>query len=488
MQGPYPRHLQDAGGHRQGRRVLTTMTLAGALAIAAALQAPAVTTAFEGAAAEANRFVDAGCVLYDRAGDSRLCAAQAGTSLRGLYRIADLEALTRHADPNVRTLALVRLFALGDPTVLPIIFALTGDKAGTFPAHLAVSLSYGVDYKEVPTKPQTVGSIAEYMMDFYLQRAGYSYGSAGTGGCPGFNQYWRERKDRTALASWLTVELDRATQGTSPIPTNRAAHFAALRERVERIGGDDRLWYSLLVGAGDGGDRVFNEAETMAAAKALGPDRLMQLLLGRAPASDPDLVPVGRPDSCGAVDVGGNMRRFLLERAALLLRPSDADVLLQTPSASEALWAIAAAALRPDRAEAILKPAIAKLDRRVFGWDQAKMAAALPRIAGDTHVPYALDWFYGRMPGETVTNAQEIFINEVVQRGGRSGRALLAALVTDGRFDRISTPALQRLIVVIDDWLPETLVDSPYQSLGTDESKVVAGWRALVRQSVPRWK
>ena len=464
------------------------MPTAVALMVAAALQAGSTTAAFERAAEETGRFVDVSCVVYDRADDSRLCGAQAGASLRGPYPIADLEALTHHANPKVRTLALVHLFAMGDPKALPIIFALTGDKGATFDAHMAESNAYAVAGKEVPKTPLTVGTVAEHMLNFYLERAGYSYGSAGTSGCPGFDDYWQKRKERTALASWLIVQLDRATQGISPIPANRAAKFAALRDRIQRIAGGDRLWYSLLVGTGEGGDRVFSESETLASAKALGPDRLMELLLVRAPASDPDLVPVGRPDTCGATDVGGHMRRFVLERAALLLRPSDADVLLQSPSASQALWAIAAAALRPDRAESILKPAIAKLDRDVLGWDQARMAAALPRIAGDAHVPYALDWFYGRKPDEPISNAQEIFINEVVERGGTRGRALLAALIADRRFDAISTSALRRLIAILNTWMPKPLVEHPYDYIGPDEAATLARWRRLVRASAPNWK
>jgi hypothetical protein len=465
-------------------------TLARLLILAATLQtSPGVTRqAFERAAAEVDRFVDAGCVLYDR-DESRSCESQAGGSLKGPYAVADLEALTRHANPRVRTLALVHLFAKGDPKLLPIIFALVTDPADTFPEHIAFASVGLTAPKDAPKRPQTVGAVAEHMIRFYLERGGYSYGLAGISDCPGFDDYWRQRQDRTVLASWFTVQLDRATQGTSPIQPNRERQFAAIRSRVEQLRGDDRLWYSLFVGAAEGGDRVFTEVETLSFAQAIGPERLMQMIVGRAPESDPDLAPIGRPASCGARDVGGEMRRFVLQRAALLLRPADAEVLLQSPEARHALWAIAAAALRPDRAEAILTPAIEKLDRKVFGWDQAQMAAALPRIAGETHVPYALDWFYGSKPGEPVTNAQEIFINEVVARGGRPGRALLAALIDDRRFDTLSGFALARLIAVIGSWLPSPLVANPYQSLSPDQEARVRGeWRQLARQSVPNWK
>lgn len=283
--------------------------------------------------------------------------------------------------------------------------------------------------------------------------------------------------------------MDRATQGTSPIQSDRGKAFAALRTRLDALGGEDRLWYSLFVGASEGGDRVFSEAELLAISKALGSDRLMLMLANRAPASDPDLVPRPWPSGCGHSEIGEEMRNFVLDHAAALLRPDDARALLESPKARYAKWAIAAAALRPDLAEGILKTAIAKLDRDVFGWDQAQMAAALPRIVGASHTAYALDWFYGRLPSETMTTAQEVFITHVVDRSGSDGRALLVRLVRDRRFESIPEPALRALIRRINAWLPEPLVEWPYASLADDEKeKTFTEWRKLVRDSVPRWK
>lgn len=461
-----------------------------AILLTVALAQPAgPRAAFERAAADLERFVDPGCVLYDR-DDGRSCELQAIAALpEGTISIGDLIVLTRHSNPRVRTLALLRLFATGNPQVLPTIFALTKDAAATWPSHTPFAMVMSNSpYREVPKTAQTVGDVAESMMRFYLERAGYSYGSAGMSDCPAFNDYWPRRKDRTVLASWLQVQLDRATQGTLPIPQGREPKFDALRKRVEALSGNERLWYSLFVGSAEGGSRVFSEYETLSAAKALGPDALMQMIAGRAPHGDPDIVPERRPNGCAVNPTNGGMQRFVLEHAAQLLRPTDADVLLEPPNTNNSLWAIAAASLRPDRAPAMLTSAIEATDRRIFGWDQAQMAAALPRIAGEAHVPYALDWFYGRKPNEPITNAQEIFINDVVARGGPAGRALIATLVQDSRFDTISPPALRRLIAIVNTWLPSPLVEYPYESGGPDEERTFARWRAFVRGSVPQWK
>lgn len=471
-----------------------------ALFLLATLPVPAVPArastvdAFERAAAVPQKFLDPGCVLYDRLDRERDCADQAGAALfREDYPIADLQALTTHRDARVRTLALVGLFQKGDPKLLPVIFALVDDPAPTFPARTPVAYVPSTPlpraFSEIPQTPQTVGSVAEAMMDFYLGRAGYSYGSHGKGECLGFADYWAERKDRAHLASWFSVQLDRATQGTSPIPADRGKEFAALRSRLDAVEGEDRLWYALFVGASEGGDHVFSEAELLAAGKTLGPDRLMLMLANRAPASDPDLVPKPWPSTCGRSEVGDQMRYFVLDHAAALLRPKDATVLLESPKARYAQWAIAAATLRPDRAEGILKSAIANLDGKLFGWDQAKMAAALPRIAGASHTGYALDWFYSRLPAETMTTAQEIFIGQVVERSGSDGRALLARLVGDPRFEAIPEPALRALILRLNAWLPHPLVEWPYAFVADDEKEATfAAWHKVVRDSVLRWQ
>jgi len=327
------------------------------------------------------------------------------------------------------------------------------------------------------------------MITFYLERAGYAYGSHGKAACPGFADYWAERKALDHLASWFTVQLDRATQGSSPIPATRGKAFAALRSRLDALEGDDRLWYKLFVGAGEGGDRVFSEAELLAAGKALGPAQLMLMLANRAPASDPDLVAKRWHSTCGHSEVGEEMRHFVLDHAAALLRPGDAKTLLESPKAQYSQLAIAAAALRPDLAERILKTAIEKLDPRLFGWEQAKMAAALPRIVGASHAAYALDWFYSRLPTETATTAQEVFIREVVGRSGSGGRTLLAQLVFDPRFDVIPESALKALILQLNTWLTTPLVESPYAYVSEGEKGTTfAIWRKAVRDSVRLWK
>ena len=448
---------------------------------------------FERAAA-AERLLDPGCVLYDRMGRDRDCANQAADEVvRGNYPIADLDALRRHRDPRVRTLALVCLFEKGDPKLLPLIFELVGDNASTFPMRTPTATPLlgprPPTFREILKTPQTVGEIAGAMISFYLTRAGYLYGPHGSHGCPGFAEYWSLRKDRTHLASWFSVQLDRATQGTSPVPHDRGEKFATLRSRLDALTGEDRLWYSLFVGTGEGGDHVFRESELVAVGKALGPDRLMPMIVRKAPASDPDLVPSPWPAQCGhGPERGHAMRSFVLRHASALLRPTDAQELLASPRAQSADWAIAAATLQPARAAAILQDAIAKIPSDPYGWEGARMAAALPVIAGASHTAYALDWFYSQPAAKNMTTGQEIFIGEAVERYDSGGRTLLTRLVLDRRFDAMSKLALRTLIGHVNTWLPAPLVEYPYAYVSDSEAAAIfAGWRKAVRDSVPRW-
>jgi hypothetical protein len=466
---------------------LLTIFLIGSLQAAAGGGRAAVV--FERAATVPERYVDVHCALYDR-NTGTWCTNQAGAELNpDDFTAAELESLTRHADPRVRTLALLKIAQRVDPRLLPAVFALVTDKANTYSAHTPVAMIMHTDYSKVPKTPQTVGQVAEHVLDFYLEPAGYSYGAQGTRSCPGFPHYWERRKDRTALASWFTAELYRATQRSSPIRSGRERQFAALRRRIDQLTGDERLWYSLHIGASEGGHRVFTEAETVAAAQAIGPERLMEMIHGKGPAFDPDLVFTDRPGGCSGNDASEPMRRFVLEHSAQLLRAPDADGLV-TRNEQHALWAIAAVALRPDRAAAILKPRIETISPEVFGWDQARMAAALVHYGGAAHIPYALDWFYGRSHAETTTNAQEIFINQFIEKWTDERIAVLTRLVRDPRFDRISVPALRMLILRINRWLPAPLVADPYGYLGEgrEQAETVARWRRLVQESVPNWK
>ena len=340
-------------GRLEGRRGIAWF-LTGAIGVvtmaAVAGQQDAVRLAFERVATTPERFVDVQCVLSGRATGRLGCEHHAGQALEGhSFPLEAVQALTSHANPRVRTLAIGDLFSRGDPRLLPAIFARVEDSALTFPAPVPEARFYADSavFRDVPKESQTVGKVATTLLDAYLRRAGYWYGPRSTTSCPDFEHYWAARRERQVVASWLLVHLDAATQRTTPIQPSRGAALATLRARVEALPGDQRWWYTIVVGADEGGDHVFPAEVAVRAGRALGPARLMGMLDGAEPKDDPDLVMPPWPESCGRGDVAAPMRRFVLRHASELLRPADADALMRSPHEEVDVWAIAAASLRP---------------------------------------------------------------------------------------------------------------------------------------------
>src|SRR5262249_15583566 len=110
----------------------------------------------------------------------------------GKDEVTDLVGLLKHTDPKGRTLALAALFDRQDPTLLPHLAALVGDREKTVPEvrirrHL-MGFPKEVDLLPQDFKEQTVGSVATELVDYWLQAAGYTVKD--------FESYWDTRKDR----------------------------------------------------------------------------------------------------------------------------------------------------------------------------------------------------------------------------------------------------------------------------------------------------
>jgi hypothetical protein len=99
------------------------------------------------------------------------------------YSKQALWELLTHADPKVRTLALVALYSREDATVLPAIVDLVGDTARTFDgrpkrAPLPPGVAWGVG---PPERVQEVDDFARAMLRLYLEPAGFYWGSREVG-------------------------------------------------------------------------------------------------------------------------------------------------------------------------------------------------------------------------------------------------------------------------------------------------------------------
>jgi hypothetical protein len=284
--------------------------------------------------------------------------------------------------------------------------------------------------------------------------------------------------------------MQRATQGTRPIPSGRWKKFQSIKEDVEKLKNPQRQWYRLFVGTLEGGKRLYSNDELIQTAKSLGPDQLLLLLNQKISIDDPDLTQSEKPQGCGGYDwLGFKMVEFVLNNANSLLRPKDADIVLSARLYdSDPLWAIAAARLKPENAAYILKKAMTHFNQEhYYGWHNAQLAATLYELSGPSQLEYILNWYFNEPMRERMTTAHQIFIREVVKRNETQARFLLEKIITDDRFDKLNKDATIALIEAVNKWQTEPIVKNPY-SYTRDEKATLKEWKELLPRSVPGWK
>jgi hypothetical protein len=209
--------------------------------------------------------------------------------------------------------AAVLLFARYEPKYLPYLVPLAQDKAWTIPpqpANLAAPLPSSPFPQEPPVVNQTVGQVIGSLVHEYLIVAG-DYGIEESPGRPGFDTYWARRQDRADCAGWIFVAL------------NHGQRADALR-RVNKLPEKDRVFTPLwLRQAPLNGQPSVTDAELTDLCKKLGPEPLLRMRQRKVPSDAPDLD--GRT---GNQTFYSLMMMFILKRAGQLLRPEDADALL----------------------------------------------------------------------------------------------------------------------------------------------------------------
>lgn len=282
-----------------------------------------------------------------------------------------LLTLLKDRDPKIRTLAAAALVSKGEPRLQQYLGPLLNDQSQTFDQMYRPPVDNFVAIKFLP---QTVATAVLYLVEFRNKTA--------------FDQYWAAHANREYCADWFLWQL-------------RHKQFALLAlQDIQHVPSPDREMITLWIGVGgwpllyDG----FPPAEVMAAAKRLGRDRILAVLRGQPPGSDPDIKPINTGWQPG--DQYYVMGRFLLSHAKDVLLPSDADLLISLEAEErkrnnwhelryEESWLIAAASLQPDRADQILDEAArnypGKTDIPVARWT----------IEGPRSLPKVLHWFYG---------------------------------------------------------------------------------------------
>ena len=325
------------------------------------------------------------------------------TLIQNNYSIPILLSLLKDHDPKIRTLAAAALAAKGQPRLQQYLGPLLDDQSQTFDEmQLPFSAS---PFAKTQFLPQTVGAAVLRLVEYPNKAA--------------FEQYWTTHANREYCADWFLWQF-------------RHKQFAPLAlQDIQSVPSPDREMIILWIGMGgwplhyDG----FPQVEVMAAAKHLGRNRVLAVVRGQPPGSDPDIKPINKGWQPG--DQYYVMSRFLLSHAKDLLIPSDADLLLTLEAEErkrndwhelryEQSWLIAAARLQPERGDQILDEA----ERNYLG--RADIPLARWAIEGLSSLPKVLRWFYGPNDSEERL-ATEIVVTQPNEQFNPLVQAILAS-------------------------------------------------------------
>jgi hypothetical protein len=371
------------------------------------------------------------------------------------HDIKDLVELTKHKDPRVRTLAAYLLFVRHDPMQLPHLAPLVKDSAVTFPRPRpsATGRLFLKDDKLPEMDKQTVGEVVGTMMVTYMSPAGY----------PGFDDYWKKRKDRKYCASWFFLDLGRASRNTTPTPPDVIPAVKEVRKRIDAIPEPDRTFTLLFLRDSPGFEHLASEADLIAGCKNVGPKNLVLLLQYRIPSDDPDL----------QTRINNNyfyerMIKFVLDRADQLLRAEDADALVAGTRADWSLgrdFFIAAAKLNPAKTKDYFKIAWEQLEKSqasTNGDTRGDAGAKLWQATKDVSADFAAKWFYNEEPKpKQQPSARMAFLLQLSQKKpDASERTLAAAIIADKRFEFLDWQALRSLAVLVNEIEKRQVVSS----------------------------
>ena len=431
-----------------------------------------------------------------------------------------LRLLLKDPDPRVRTVALGALFVREDPHDLPFIASLMSDTGPTVP-DLHESMSAMPMLSAVPRlqpldqveSPLTVGRVARSMIHFYFEAAHIPFRGDFVGQplfpqasteelLAAFNAYWAERKDRAHCASWYLVKLERATRRTEPVQPQYQSDIDAVFAQIKASPSPERDWTLFFAVNGEvlpDARYIVSDAMLLRAAKAIGPDALMDFLLLKPISSDPDLHFTGDyPDP--RKEVFFLISRFILEHAPELLRPTDAKVLranatndLQHWQSTTGLWMAAANALDAvqDHAKGVaqMKADFAKFPANNWGdqGEQMQLAIGLWRLSGAREKDFLVQWFYSLPSAENISH-REGFLRAVDTEARADTPDLLKVIVADPRFDTTDWSVLVQLLQIAGGSRTTPLIDlhelydHQPNSHRPDQVAVLASWRNVLRR------
>lgn len=357
----------------------------------------------------------------------KLLAAQPATAMTCI----------KQPDPKVRTLGMLGLFETLDPLNLSAIASLMTDESPSFhrPQYSQVASFPRPATTEVPT---TVGQIAMQLLEPYLRCAGVTTWPGDADAASKVHSYLANHRHGDFFGRWH-VKWKRASAGSSPVDKARYPKLQEFRKLTEALRSPERELVQLKLWAEGvhAGDPWLPVANLLAVAKRLGRDQLLALLEGKLRSTDPDLK---------AQTTDFYVAWFLLDHAAELLQPADADRLLlhaEAQATETAMWAIAASRLAPEKAVTILKSVI---PRHSEGF-AADYVIELWKVAGVAEREFITDWFYTIKDLKELNQASAAssFLS-AVRSVSPSAKALLKVIVTDPRLDQAGFFTLRDIV------------------------------------------
>lgn len=372
----------------------------------------------------------------------------------------EVRSLVDDADPRVRAIALVVLHEQIGPKAVPVLARFVDD-GGQAPPDLdrfsqpVTGLSGDRPARRL--RPQTVGGIASTLLSQYLatplleqyvgpdRMIGPATLRAAT------DEYMRTRFLRPHCLVWWRAALSRASGGTMPTAAERVPRIQAVRRELERVPAPERHWYLLSLAnnwSQTGREALATLPELLAAARALGPDALLDLLAGIAPADRATADPTVDPDLTAARNGPfgwESLARFVLRHGGELI-PADrlprwlelARLHVEKRSGGigggnygidSADWYLTAAALDPARAREHFAAGLAAIPRElsVYQSERGRIVLADAARSGDEGRQRAVRWFWSEWP-------QADFV-QALARPEHAG--LLWTLLADARLDRL---------------------------------------------------
>jgi hypothetical protein len=311
-----------------------------------------------------------------------------------------------------------------------------------------------------------------------------------------FNGYWAERRGRRHTAGWLLVRMRRATRQISTLRPEYRADVDRVLGEINALPQEERAWTLLFVRTGVSNDDEPADRSIVDALRGVGRDAIWRFLDGESPTDDPDL----KQDRLRFASRAWAMIHFILDRAPMLLSPDDADRVRQIaarfrgiegPEAFIAASARLRALTDPRRAGDDIRDAITSgtSDRQYPGL-QGRLVATLWQVRGAEERGFLANWLYSALPLRLGDEAVRGFFQSVEQEARPDTKDLVAAVVSDARFETAPWSLLAPLLGAANRGLPTPLVarsaiaNADPRPPKPDHEAVLASWRSLLREYV----